>query len=539
MSKLRWQLPAFLLGGVFFFLVLRNFGFASVASVLASAGEGSFLVFLLYPAMCLPDVLSWQFSFAGEYKKRLRFGRLYSIRLAGEAVNNITPFIDIGGEPLKIHLAHRAFAVPAAAATASTVVARTSLLVSEALFMVLGVVLSFSFVPMDAQYRTAFSAALVCICGVFIFVLYVQQKDWLKKYNADIPRYYAAHAGRFWTAVALNTLGWTLGGVETYLFCRVLGVGLTFTEAMTVEALLQLIRTASFFIPGNLGAQEGGLAFLMARLGVDPVLGVGLSLLKRFRQILWTAAGFLVWGYFQYEDAKTRHRTLKSGELLTLDTWLDRRIHRPVAEVLAALLAKTPVTPNQVTVCTVVPALLSGVFFSLGSFVPALLGVFFFYVWSVADHVDGSLARRKQLFSKYGQFLDDAFDNVASTLVFLGIFLGFVGLWNAEDRRMLSVFFYLALAVNVLSQMAATFVKRDARRRAVESRRVSEGFLWKQRLLDFLTARDGVYFLMTLVVCAHGLGPGQWVWYPFVMGLLIVSLYGVAAFSLAEFVKQR
>jgi hypothetical protein len=127
-------------------------------------------------------------------------------------------------------------------------------------------------------------------------------------YLPDISRYYSIHRERFWTAVPLNILGWVFGGVEMYFFCRILHVDISVLEAVMLEALLQLIRTGSFFIPGNLGAQEGGLAFFMGQMGFEPVLGVGLSLLKRFRQIVWTAAGFLVWVILKIDliDSRTK-----------------------------------------------------------------------------------------------------------------------------------------------------------------------------------------------------------------------------------------
>jgi len=68
---------------------------------------------------------------------------------------------------------------------------------------------------------------------------------------------------------------------------------------MILEALLQLTRTASFFIPGSLGAQEGVLALVVLGFGYVPALGVAVSLLKRLRQVIWTILGFIVWGLIE------------------------------------------------------------------------------------------------------------------------------------------------------------------------------------------------------------------------------------------------
>ena len=80
---------------------------------------------------------------------------------------------------------------------------------------------------------------------------------------------------------------------------HMVGVPLSLLQAVMLESLLQLVRTASFFIPANLGTQEGGLAFFAQLLGFHPALGVAVSLLKRLRQLLWTGIGFTIWGMYQ------------------------------------------------------------------------------------------------------------------------------------------------------------------------------------------------------------------------------------------------
>ena len=308
--KLGLELAALFLGGVFFLYVLRYFGFEATFRALSHVGWASWPAFFFYPFMSLWDVAAWKFAFGRQTAPQLRWKELFWIRLAGEALNNVTPFIDIGGEPLKIHLLVRRLGVSASSATSATVVARTSLLLSEAFFMLSGVVLSFWLIPMQARYRWQLTALLCAVCAAFFVFLWAQQKGWLKKLSPEISGYYSGESRRFWKAVPLNSLGWVSGGVETYLFCRLLGTELSLLQSVMLEALLQLIRTGSFFIPGNLGAQEGGLALFVGQMGLDPVFGVGISLLKRFRQVVWTAAGFLVWRVYQYREAKKKPRSI-------------------------------------------------------------------------------------------------------------------------------------------------------------------------------------------------------------------------------------
>ena len=528
----------FVLGVGLFYLVLRHFGFQAILHSLSKAAPASLCVFLFYPFMTLWDVASWKFCFSERLTRQVSWGELFLIRLAGEAVNNITPFIDVGGEPLKIYLLSQRFGIPASSATSATVVARTSLMLSEAFFLMLGVLLSFELIPMPVAARWQLTAVLFAVCAAFFGFLFIQQREWLRKINPEISQYYRTEPVRFWTAVPLNWMGWVSGGIETYFLCRLMGLDISVLEAVMLESLLQLIRTGSFFVPGNFGVQEAGMALFMGHMGFDPATGVGISLLKRFRQILWSLVGFLVWGVYQYKEAKKREVPLKTGQLLSFDTWLDRHIHRPPAEFIAFLLSKTPITPNQVTLCTLPPAILAGAFFAIGGFPLAVVGLVFFYVWSVTDHVDGSLARRKQLFSKWGQRLDDSCDNLASTIIFLGIFFGLLRLWNEKDQCILQIIFYLALSVNVLAGILVTYTKRRVRHQALKRHRASEGFLWKQRLLDSLTGRDAFYFFIGLVLVTYYFGPSFWPFYTFTMGFFIISVVTVSSISLSEFFRR-
>jgi len=254
--------------------------------------------------MTLWDVGAWRRLFPNEYSSRVRFADLFWIRLAGEALNNVTPFLDIGGEPLKARLLAHRFHLSSQQAVASTVVAKTSVFISQAVFMVMGAVLSFGILPLPAGARAKILALLLVVCFVFIGFLYLQRRGAFQRMNPEISRFYSVEGDRFWSAVSLNWMGWLFGGLEMTIFCRLAGMDISFLEGFMLEALLQLVRTGSFFIPMNLGAQEWGLAFFMALMGFEPVAGVGVSLLKRSRQILWTAAGFAAWGVYRYAVSK-------------------------------------------------------------------------------------------------------------------------------------------------------------------------------------------------------------------------------------------
>ncbi len=101
---------------------------------------------------------------------------------------------------------------------------------------------------------------------------------------------------------------------------------------------------------------------------------------------------------------------------------------------MARLLAKTKVTPNQMTWAAFGIALLSFIIFVLGNNIIAGLLV---QLSSIVDGIDGSLARRKGMTSEFGGFLDSLLDRYADILIVLGLILwslaheAYSGIWLA------------------------------------------------------------------------------------------------------------
>ena len=89
---------------------------------------------------------------------------------------------------------------------------------------------------------------------------------------------------------------------------------------------------------------------------------------------------------------------------------LNRRISRP----LARMLARTPVTPNQVSVASFAIALGSMALFLGGHNVWAGLAA---QVSSIIDGVDGDLARLKNSATRFGGFFDAVLDRYADVAI--------------------------------------------------------------------------------------------------------------------------
>ena len=116
------------------------------------------------------------------------------------------------------------------------------------------------------------------------------------------------------------------------------------------------------------------------------------------------------------------------------DGYVSKYLNRRASEPLARLLARTRVTPNQVTWASFSIALMAFVSFILGQ---NILGGLLVQLSSIVDGVDGSLARIKGMTSTFGGFLDSMLDRYADILVVLGLTLWslsretYPGIWLA------------------------------------------------------------------------------------------------------------
>jgi len=105
-----------------------------------------------------------------------------------------------------------------------------------------------------------------------------------------------------------------------------------------------------------------------------------------------------------------------------VEEWVDERIHRPLARRVVALLVRTPLTPNQVTLLSALVGVASGVLAAQAAARPAWrvgAGLLLF-ASVVLDCCDGQLARARGISSTYGAILDGIADYVVGVAIGLG-----------------------------------------------------------------------------------------------------------------------
>ena len=121
------------------------------------------------------------------------------------------------------------------------------------------------------------------------------------------------HAGRLAIGFFTHLLGWLGTGVAGWITYRALGVPIDFDDALAIEALLSAMAAIAFLVPVNAGVQEAGYAGLGAIFGVPPELSLGVSLVRRARDLAVGVPILLIWQGLR--DAAVAHRARTAGRL--------------------------------------------------------------------------------------------------------------------------------------------------------------------------------------------------------------------------------
>lgn len=223
-------------------------------------------------------------------------------------------------------------------------------------------------------------------------------------------------------------------------------------------------------------------------------------------------------------------------QLLSMDTPLDGMIHRPVARWLALVLRVTPVTPNGLTVFSLVPAVLSAYELGRGEPWAAVMGLVWFYAWAVLDHADGELARLKKQTSDFGRTLDDICDHIASTIILTGIIWGCLGSVHPANRTPWVWALSFGMVLNIVAGTATLWFKRFHRIRAVVEGSVPQPFERAQKLLDHFTGREPFYILLFLYVAALSIGGDSVIW---ALWIVLLGLWCLAIGTLWAAIRLK
>lgn len=280
------------------------------------------IVCLPYALGMVADTLGWRFAFA---RDRAPFLHLFGARVAGEALNVITAVGSVGGEAVKAWLVRQD--VSYEESVPAVIIAKTTITAAQVLFLLLGIVLAWTVLPVDSRIlRGMFWMFVVEVIAVggFIGVQVagpvqrggkllawfgvVKDPSGVGKLDEALHSYYRHEWGRLSLSVGFHLLGWFLNAAETFVVLWALGIDASPLTAMVIEALGSAVRFATFFVPASLGTLEGANTGAFVALGFSAGAGLAFSFARRARQAVWIVVGLIALVAMRWRATRAQDR---------------------------------------------------------------------------------------------------------------------------------------------------------------------------------------------------------------------------------------
>ena len=297
MTIRRALLPA--LGTVGLGLLAWRIDLAVVHAALVQLGWGMALIVGQEIVAHLFNAMAWHFAFAPGDARVVPFGELVRLRVAGDAVNYLTPTATLGGEVARTAML-RAGLDPGVGAV-SVIVAKATQTLAQALFITAGLVLvasqwlSLAAVP-SAMPWTIVGTVLGAL-GLYALRSWWRAGAawaWQHVFGTRVVEFVRRHPQRVALSTAMFALGYAWGIFEAYWICRFLGLPVAIITAVAIEVLSITVDGMLFVVPAKIGTQEGGKVAVFAALGLPLPLGLAFGIARHVRELAWAALGILL-----------------------------------------------------------------------------------------------------------------------------------------------------------------------------------------------------------------------------------------------------
>jgi putative membrane protein len=287
------------------------FGFDRVATAVLSAGIKGFLLFCAWQLVVMALL-----GFAWRIVVPINSGRPLAIfawgRMVRDSAASCLPFSPVGGFVIGAR-AVTLHGVSWPIAAISTIVDLTAEFAAEIIFALGGLLILLGRTTDEAVMRPAqigIGIALVATVVILrlqkgIAPLFVKLGRRLlgQWFGGTEPVGISAveltalygDSTRLALCTAVHVLGWFGKGLGNWIAFRLLGSDLDLMGALAIEGLLHIVMATAVLIPGYAGVQEAGYVGLGAIFGVPPEIALGVSLLRRARDIAIGIPILIVW----------------------------------------------------------------------------------------------------------------------------------------------------------------------------------------------------------------------------------------------------
>jgi hypothetical protein len=306
-----------LIGLISFFFILKKYGLKNTFTELKQpAPLLLLLIFTFIPTLVCYSV-SWMLATDHEKMKgnmtllkKISLFTLYSS--ISIAWNNLTPFLKVGGEPLKYFMLSRH--LPERDAIASTVSYNLiHLLATGISFILTSLILLLFFKLSNAVY--IFVASMTFFIVTIVYCIYkmiraniffrAKKKHYrlLRKLSIGVRlslkrlmKFLDEKRGIFFLSLFFDTIARFFEGLTFYYAFKLMKNPVLLISSALLDTGRTFLDTLFFFIPFQIGTREEGVHFFMEKiLSISSQGFLSAVLLYRFVEIAWVFIGYCLW----------------------------------------------------------------------------------------------------------------------------------------------------------------------------------------------------------------------------------------------------
>lgn len=203
------------------------------------------------------------------------------------------------------------------------------------------------------------------------------------------------------------------------------------------------------------------------------------------------------------------------------DTFFGTYFYRKLSTYFTFFIARTTLTPNQVSILSLVFALTGSLFFVFPSVSNYLIGNILLQIGMILDYSDGQIARLKKLGTKRGAWFDVILGMIQNNIF---VFCLTAGLYLTTKSLLAAVIgFFVLFAWNMTCYVhlnAMIFFPNLELKSTKAASRVKKRFFVKPQ---YLSIGSDVYFIVLGLSSLFGL-----LWYGLIFMLILGNLYWIA-----------
>lgn len=316
--KKRTNLILISIGFIFFFYLIYRIGIDNIVSNLSSFGFWFIPIFFLGGIWILSQAKAWNII-QNQFFRRASIFFFFRLRIIGDALNNVLPSANLGGDAARAYLIKNN--IPLNEGIAGVFVDKTIEFIGGMLFTATGLLVSFlfSYIP-----ESLILPGLICLGITFLgittliilqlngfykillkitsFIPSIQrllknQETKFRSLENNLRMLYTKAIWKMVLALAFHYLARILGAVEVFIILKVLGIQTNFIEALFISAMVTIINTIFFLMPGQWGVTEGAFVLVLKSLGYSAGIGLSLGIIRRIRKLFYVGLGLLFFSF--------------------------------------------------------------------------------------------------------------------------------------------------------------------------------------------------------------------------------------------------